>query len=55
MISLMVLIALLSSGGSLSSDPFKYRPEIFFDNGVLPENMEVKVYVFREEIKRFVN
>lgn len=52
MISLMVLIALLSSGGSLSSDPFKYRPEIFFDNGVLPENMEVKVYVFREEIKR---
>ncbi|XP_067122804.1 LOW QUALITY PROTEIN: protein NDNF-like [Centruroides vittatus] len=52
MISLVILIVLLSSKGSLSSDPFKYRPEIFFDNGVLPENVEVKVYIFREEIKR---
>ncbi|XP_076368196.1 protein NDNF-like isoform X1 [Tachypleus tridentatus] len=30
----------------------KYRPEVFYDNKVLPEDTEVRVFVFRDEVKK---
>ncbi|EEC17648.1 hypothetical protein IscW_ISCW022018 [Ixodes scapularis] len=30
----------------------KYRPELFFDNNVVPENAEVSVFVFKDKIRR---
>ncbi|XP_076318243.1 neuron derived neurotrophic factor nord isoform X2 [Tachypleus tridentatus] len=30
----------------------KFRPEVFYDNKVLPEDAEVRVFVFRDEVKK---
>lgn len=38
-----------------SQKPFhfaKHRPEIFYDNNVVPENGEVNVFVFKDQIRR---
>lgn len=30
----------------------KYRPEVFYDNNVVPEDAEVSVFVFKDQIRR---
>lgn len=39
-----------------SQRPFhfaKHRPELFYDNNVVPENGEVNVFVFKDQIRRY--